>query len=189
MSEHAKYLVLTIRHGEAVQQYCEVQRDIGDGEFVGAETFSPVIVHDDLQQECPEALEAWMDLRKAFLHYLCSHGWYDHVTADDKEKVENISGGDGVGDDSGAEGGDDDFSGPDAAAAPGQRLRADQAAISQLVGETAEVKDVTWTVVEFVGDLDGVAPDVLQAGRDVFAPASPSSTRSMLYAHAVDEHS
>ena len=52
-----------------------------------AETFSPVIVHDILQQKCLEALEAWMTLRDAFLHYLCSHGWYDHMTADEKEKA------------------------------------------------------------------------------------------------------
>ena len=76
----------------------------------------------------------------------------------------------GDGDDGSAEDGDDDVSGPDAAAAPGEKLRADQAEISQLAGETVEVKDVTWTVVEFVGDLDEVAPDVLQSGRDVFAP-------------------
>ena len=83
---------------------------------------------------------------------------------------ENISGGDGDGDDGGAEGGDDDVSGPDAAAAPGEKLRADQAAISQLAGETLLVKGVIWTVAEGVSDLDEVAPDVLQSGRDVFAP-------------------
>ena len=88
----------------------------------------------------------------------------------DNSDGENISGGDGDGDDGGAEDGDDDVSGPDAAAAPGEKLRADQAAISQLAGKTEEVKDVTWTVVEFVGDLDEVASDVLQSGRDVFAP-------------------
>jgi hypothetical protein len=32
------------------------------------------------------------------------------------------------------------------------------------------VKDVIWTVVEGVGDLDEVDPDVLQSGCDVFAP-------------------
>jgi hypothetical protein len=32
------------------------------------------------------------------------------------------------------------------------------------------VKGVTWTVAEGVSDLDEVAPDVLQSGRDVFAP-------------------
>ena len=83
---------------------------------------------------------------------------------------ENISGGDGDGDDGGAEGGDDDVSGPDAAAAPGERLQADLAAISQPAGETLLVKGVTWTVAEGVSDLDEVAPDVLQSGRDVFAP-------------------
>ena len=83
---------------------------------------------------------------------------------------ENISVGDGDGDDGGAEGGDDDVSGPDAAAAPGGKLRADQAAISQLAGDTLLVKDVTWTVVEFVGDLGEVDHDVLQSGHDVFAP-------------------
>ena len=83
---------------------------------------------------------------------------------------ENISGGDGDEDDGGAEGGDDDVSGPDAAAAPGEKLRADQAAISQLAGQAVEVKDVKWTVVEFVGDHGEVASDVLQSGRDVFAP-------------------
>ena len=60
---------------------------------------------------------------------------------------ENISGGDGDGDEGGAEEGDDDVSGPDAAAAPGEKLRADQAEISQLAGETHLVKDVTWSVV------------------------------------------
>ena len=83
---------------------------------------------------------------------------------------ENISVGDGDGDDGDAEGGDDDVSGPDAAAAPGGKLRADQAAISQLAGDTLLVKDVTWTVVEFVGDLGEVDHDVLQSGHDVFAP-------------------
>ena len=84
--------------------------------------------------------------------------------------VENISGGDGDGDDGSAEDGDDDVSGPDAAAAPGEKLRADQAAISLLAGATVDAKGVIWTVVEFVGDHGEVAPDVLQSGHDVFAP-------------------
>ena len=83
---------------------------------------------------------------------------------------ENISVGDGDGDDGGADGGDDDVSGPDAAAAPGGKLQADQAEISQRAGETVLVKDVTWKVVEFVGDLGEVDHDVLQSGHDVFAP-------------------
>ena len=82
----------------------------------------------------------------------------------------HISGGDGDGDDGGAEGGDDDVSGPDAATAPGEKLRADQAEISQLPGDTLLMKDVTWTVVEFVGDVGEVDHDVLQSGRDVFEP-------------------
>ena len=44
----------------------------------------------------------------------------------EKSDRENISGEDGDGDDGGTEGGDDDVSGPDAAAAPGGKLRADQ---------------------------------------------------------------
>jgi len=83
---------------------------------------------------------------------------------------ENISGGDGDGVDGIVEGGDDDVIGPDAAAAPGQRLRDDQAAIALLAGETETVKDITWTVVEGVGELDEVSPDILQSGHDVFAP-------------------
>jgi hypothetical protein len=83
---------------------------------------------------------------------------------------EIFSGIDGDGDDSGAEGGDDDVLGQDATASPGQRLRDDQAAISLLAGQTETVKDVTWTVVEGVGELDDVSPDILRSGRDVFAP-------------------
>jgi len=88
MSERAKYLVLTSDMG---RPYTDIVKYKGtwvmENWLHWAETFSPVIVHDILQQECPEALEAWMDLRNAFLHYLCSHGWYDHMTADEKEKA------------------------------------------------------------------------------------------------------
>ena len=88
MSERAKYLVLTSDMG---RPYTDIVKYKGtwvmENWLHWAETFSPVIVHDILQQECPEALEAWMNLRKAFLHYLCSHGWYDHMNADEKEKA------------------------------------------------------------------------------------------------------
>jgi hypothetical protein len=52
-----------------------------------AETFSPVIAHDVLQENCPEAFDAWLHLRRAFLHYLCSHDWYDHLDAGEKDKA------------------------------------------------------------------------------------------------------
>ena len=85
--------------------------------------------------------------------------------------AENISGGGDHGDDAVDEEGDDDAQGPDSAASPGQRLRDDQAAISRLAGETETVKGVTWTVVEGVGELDELSPDILQStDDDVFAP-------------------
>ena len=88
MSKRAKYLVLPSDMG---RPYTDIVKYKGtwvmENWLHWAETFSPVIVHDILQQECPEALEAWMDLRNAFLHYLCSHGWYDHMIADEKEKA------------------------------------------------------------------------------------------------------
>ena len=85
--------------------------------------------------------------------------------------AENISGGGDHGDDAVDEEGDDDAQGPDSAAAPGQRLRDDQAAISRLAGETETVKGVIWTVVEGVGELDEPSPDILQStDDDVFAP-------------------
>jgi hypothetical protein len=75
MSERAKHLVLTSDMG---RPYTDIVKYKGtwvmENWLHWAETFSPVIVHDILQQECPEALEAWMELRKAFLLYLCSHG-------------------------------------------------------------------------------------------------------------------
>jgi hypothetical protein len=52
-----------------------------------AETFCPVIAHDVLKESCPQAFDAWMHLRRAFLHYLCSHEWYDHLDARQKEKA------------------------------------------------------------------------------------------------------
>ena len=56
-----------------------------------AETFSPVIADDVLQENCPEAFDAWLHLRRAFLHYLCSHDcshdWYDHLDAGEKDKA------------------------------------------------------------------------------------------------------
>ena len=52
-----------------------------------AETFCPVIAHDVLKESCPQAFDAWMQLRRAFLHDLCSHEWYDHLDARQKEKA------------------------------------------------------------------------------------------------------
>jgi len=52
-----------------------------------AETFSPVVSHDVLRQSCPEAFQAWVHLRKAFLHYLCSHGWYEDYSFEEKLEV------------------------------------------------------------------------------------------------------
>lgn len=43
--------------------------------------------------------------------------------------------------------------------------------MSRLAGETETVKGVTWTVVEGVGKLDELSPDILQwTDEDVFAP-------------------
>ena len=88
MSERAKYLVLT---SDMWRPYTDIVKYKGtwvmENWLHWAETFSPVFVHDILQQECPEGLEAWMEIRKAFLHYLCSHGWNNHMTADEKEKA------------------------------------------------------------------------------------------------------
>lgn len=31
--------------------------------------------------------DPWLHLRRAFLHYLCSHDWYDHLDAGEKDKA------------------------------------------------------------------------------------------------------
>ena len=41
---------------------------------------SPVIAHEVLKETSEKVYKGWMHLRKAFLHHLCSHGWYDHMT-------------------------------------------------------------------------------------------------------------
>lgn len=64
---------------------------------------------------------------------------------------ENISGRDGDGDGGGVERGNDDVSGPDFAAAPGHRLRADQVAISQRY--PIEGLSTDWTFDEYVAGV------------------------------------
>jgi len=64
---------------------------VGDGNWLHwAETDSTVNAHDILKRECPEASKAWMNLRKAFLHYLCSHGWYNHMFIEDTEEARRL---------------------------------------------------------------------------------------------------
>ena len=88
MSSRAKYLVLTSDMG---RPYTDIVRYKGtwvmENWLHWAETFCPVIAHDVLKESCPQAFDAWMHLRRAFLHYLCSHEWYDHLDARQKEKA------------------------------------------------------------------------------------------------------
>jgi len=88
ISQRAKYLVLTSDMG---RPYTDIVRYKGtwvmENWLHWAETFSPVIAHDVLQENCPEAFDAWLHLRRAFLHYLCSHDWYDHLDAGEKDKA------------------------------------------------------------------------------------------------------
>jgi len=85
--------------------------------------------------------------------------------------AENIGGDGDHGDDAVDEEGDDDAQEPNSAAAPGQRLRDDQAALSRLAEETETVTGVTWTLAEGVGELDELRPDILQStDDDVFEP-------------------
>ena len=77
MSSRAKYLVLTSDMG---RPYTDILRCKGtwvmENWLHWAETFCPVIAHDVLKESCPQAFDAWMHLRRAFLHYLCSHECY-----------------------------------------------------------------------------------------------------------------
>ena len=88
MSRRARYLVLTSDMG---RPYTDIVRYKGtwvmENWLHWAETFCPVIAHDVLKESCPQAFDAWMHLRRAFLHYLCSHEWYDHLDARQKEKA------------------------------------------------------------------------------------------------------
>ena len=47
-------------------------------------SWAPGAPHDVLKKSCPQT---FMHLRRAFLHYLCSHEWYDHLDARQKEKA------------------------------------------------------------------------------------------------------
>jgi hypothetical protein len=88
MSERAKYLVLTSDMG---RPYTDIVRYkdtwVMENWLHWAETFSSVIAHDVLQENCPEAFDARLHLRRAFLHYLCSLDWYDHLDAGEKDKA------------------------------------------------------------------------------------------------------